>query len=299
MVLGRLDQEIDITQLGIETPGQMPSHLWYEIERDLTPEMQDNLFAQIGVWRERIHDDSHTYFDAAVNMKLLFPERASELGLDQEVWGILKQKAGNDISQESVVRPNSPNGPSDAGSPPAFRLRTLYCAKVLFPQKWGEFGIDKPREDVIVRKISLLLNHEDFHTSSSSLANAFYAKALFPHRRQEFNFGEQASLRWQREIEHQKKEGMWLDLARRAAYFKFVFPEKMDKIIIEESDWENMRQDLTSSTWPWDTRRELPLYLKMLAAEKVVPSSKGIDIIMPPRPDEDETELSVPEGRNF
>jgi hypothetical protein len=296
MVLNRLGGEIDITQLSIETPRQMPSSLWGEIERVLTPERQNKLFAQVRARRERIHTESTPYFNAAANLKLLFPERAAELKLDIEAWKILKEKAQESTSSESVIDSNSIQGPPDLDAPPTFSLHSLMTAKILYPDRYAEFGIDKEKEDEIIGKIRDAYKHWNTPLINSFIYS-YRAKVLFPHRFHEVSSDAPSLLSWQKLIEQEKINGNWMDFARYAAYFKIVFPEKIDELEIGDFEWSHMLQTLKDSNLTADSL--FPWNLKMLAAEKIVPSSNGIDIIMPTRPEEAEMEQTMPTERNF
>jgi hypothetical protein len=298
MVLEELRSKINITELTTGDPTEGPDFLPYDIERELTPARQESMIQRVKEIRLKTHILSLPYFHAAINTKLLLPHRADELGLDEEIWEIIKEAAEDSISEESM--PNH----SPQGGPHIFHLTNLLWAKILFPEKYSEFGIDKVKEDEMIPKIiesldevnNLMSTQSPIQRWANYTYHAYSATVLFPHRANEFKFSEFIRQGWVTSIMENRGGGDWREFARELAMLKLVFPQTAREVPITASNWKNMAALLKGSNW--DPEKSLPVFLKMLTAEKIVPSDNGVDIIMPYRATNSVVE-PMPEERRF
>lgn len=294
MVLESIENLIDINALNIEEPEHRTGI--FDPRRDITKKQQADMFEKVQGLKENDKlFDYDTYFNTAEHIKLIFPDRVGELRLDNEAWQRLKEQVVSDTSAESVTHIAPANWDK-----PHFSTRGLVQAKILFPEKFSELGINQPKENEIVNKIIERLTTSSFGDDQverwrNFAQNAFDAKLLFPHRVGEFELNDNTFSEIKYSLERLKETERWEEFAQTAACLKFLFPERFDEIVMDEDTWDNLRDLLKTE----DFASYAALYLTILAAKKIDLNDKGLEIIIDDADAANEQTPFLPNQRKF
>jgi len=205
-------------------------------------------------------DDYANYISCAARLKILFPDRADELGLNDEVWDEVWNKVTERMKATRDV---------------VFK-RSLFSAayrdmKALFPDRIDE--VDFNDEDLEIAK------RKDYNNGIYYLYELRSYKMIFPNRFASYQIGEGVVQKAVEGIRLTKEEKRWSDFVEEAALFRIVFPDQFDKIELDKNTWKHMRDELESSRdKEWGRFIILAFNLAVLAAKKVEVTDQGLKI---------------------
>lgn len=284
-------EKINVKSLAIEEPEKKPE-LTFDPEKEIAKEDWErykerlNWTRENNVWREFVH--------SAADMKLLFPDRISELNLGGTDWQGMKKMLEEFRKPSAVARG-------------AFLL-VAEDMKFLFPQRIKELNIT---EDIWQENVNWALNLYDQRFGGGSIRWQQFAesaknlKMIFPERASELHLDETA---WRgmmgRLKEFQEKTAKnssvpEVEFIELAANMRILMPERFNEVSgVVKTRWQEIK-----SYWEKIQRKppDMTVNMKILAAEEVKITDKGLEIIMQkPKKDEFKTETPpLPEIRKF
>ena len=272
-------ERINIKDLTLEEPEKKKSELPFDPERDITEEDWKRVRESLLSIRQEEHPE-FTYPELVKSVKILFPERVSEFNFDDDfLWRRTKL-----WSQRHGL-------PS--------LLDYVFEIKLAFPERISELNLDKLQE--INKHIEVYRQRNDWAMFASA---AMKMKILFPERIAELHLDETAWVGMKEELEQLRTPDLWGYFAKRAMAMKILYPEKSSELNLDSHAWEGMKQDLEKcraqehKTW-WHIS-EQAIAMKILVAEEIKITDKGLEIIMPKeKPVFKEEVPSMPQRRKF
>ena len=275
-------ERINIKDLTIEEP-ERKKGLLFDAEKEITDEDWEELKNTFSGMRER--EGSLNLMNHAMAMKILSSERVKELRFGEEDWTnskflyeIHRARGSHTESFDSLA----------------------IAMRVVFPERASELRLDETLWESYKRTIEqykLEENWLSFH------ALAVRAKILFPKK-----FGEEITLD-RKSLEELKKAFIWYrednnwdSFIRRTFQAKILYPESLEEFNIDDATWKNMKKKLQESRKGkyWIDFAEYAMFLKLLAAEEIKITNKGLEVIMQKEEAEFKEETPpMPQTRKF
>lgn len=291
MVLDTLaETRPNIKRLTLEKP-QKQTEILFDPERDISPQDWEAMLKDLSRIKESDGSGVTKYYQFAVDVKLLSPERYKKLEIDDALWEHLKKSFG--YAKEDA---QTPGGGSEE------LALILSHIKLLFPKKIAELY---PNINVLSEDLNIIKN--DLSTDS------IYIKFIEGMPAHIITNGESSQIptmkdAWdamKTELNIQK-EMRNLEYPISAMELKIMYPIKFRYLKLGTFDWEDIkvkfnrfRNPAIDSNYPWDFFARLAVSVYILAAESVKISDQGLEIIMP-KPKEDFQEVTpLPEQRRF
>jgi len=218
------------------------------------------------------------------SIKLLFPDKVSELRLDQGVWDGMSGQL--DIERTSHEWQQF--------------TRVAMALKLLFPTRISELKLDDSVWEGMKDKLDKYRFQTDF---VSYLTHALRMTFLFPARKDEMGLGETVWNGAKRQLENNHRKGKWAIYAQHAVAMKALFPKKViAELKIGKDEWDRMKEMLPMLWSDNDMGKFMAhaMHMKLLAAEEIKITDKGFEIIMPKdEPDFREEIPPMPVARKF
>jgi hypothetical protein len=291
---GLFQPDFDIRRLTIDPVLKKSER--FEIEKTIDETTWQFLLTSLKLYKD---NELHRLPGIASDMKLIFPERASDLELTDAFWNDcmtylkhLEQVYGRDTNADSKKR---------------FLLNiitTLSNMKILFPERSLADRIDQ------VAVNNLLAEYNDPETIDPGLKLLFDLKILTgkdpidfsrPSIKEALRLDIQQSRQYARDNEADHSP-VWGHLARRAAMVKICLGNNFNNEDITEDDWQHMEQELKVRTADQlltaEMLADLALHMKILAANGVTVTDRGIVFREKPLSVDTPVE-SMPEQRGF
>jgi len=240
----------------------------FDPERDITAEDFVSIIDMIKKARGNRWDVFCSY---SADVKLLFPEKASELGLDKDTW----------LGIEDYVQKSKDSARSMGNNYWGSYMVALKDAKILFPERANELCSDgrvwQGMKDYIEK-----CKDESWANFSAAAMNA-----MIIHN---FDFGLNLDdVTWgkiKKYIQELKnKDSALFDEVKsrwEIAKFKILFPKKASEFVLNKQDWLEMNNDLKTARKNHDWSKFIwqAVMMKILAAEEVKVTDKGLEIVM-------------------
>lgn len=251
-------EDINIQHLSLEEP-ERTEKLPFDADKEITADDWANMKEALVI--SRINTSRDDFVRIAKYMKLLFPERVSELALDNNDWGAIKLDIDN-------YRPRSDND--------KFFL-IASAAKILFPERIKELGLDDQDWEMIKWKMQ---NSYATRQWDKLLTEAEYAKLLFP--RHEFGALLKDERTWEgikKHIEGLKNEKSNMVLfVGYASTAKLLFPSHAGEINFDKNTWDVVKKNLNfyREIHASSTLAVYAAAMKIMAAEDAEITDEGI-----------------------
>jgi hypothetical protein len=106
------------------------------------------------------------------------------------------------------------------------------------------------------------------------------------------------------ELSFDPERNTWFSFAQNFVSMKILFPEKNIGSKLDAGAWKGMRDELenirnSSDSEKWERLSSLAMNMKILAAEKVEVTDKGLEITMPEKREGLESAPALPETKQF
>lgn len=258
-------EKIDVKKLALEEP-EKKSELPFDPEKKITPDDWQNL----KIYLEKFRNESRWAFfgSLAMEMKILFPERTEELKIDDEAWREMKK---------SLVRRTQTDDVAGA-------TREIAALKVLFPERAPSMLKSLGPDKFWVPQKRRLKEYREHRLWDKFLAHAEKMKIIFPERTTKLNIDDAT---WGNLKESLRTEATDR-FAKKAAFMRVLSPDrfadlKIDKPLFEKSGV--MLEEYRRKN-DWLSFLDQAAALKILSAEKVEVTYKGLEITMPKKEQE-------------
>ena len=272
--------------------------LEFDIEKEIGEGNWQKMKEDLEEYRKIIKIGNRGFVRAAAEMKIIFPGRVSELGLDSNTWEDLKKGL-------STARKKS------AGS--GFSNEYLYNMKILFPEKSTELGLNEitwktmknDLDKARIKREKLEKERKERVNWGSVLQGAKTLKILFPEHASELGLDEEAWEGMKTTIEFYKRHnkervlnaneqaverGRLRGLTYWLSEAKILFPEKADELMPDEDDWVGMKNEFGEyskklSTVPGSngidvgSLRTFASEMKIIAAKEVKVGKSGLELV--------------------
>ena len=275
-------ERINIKDLTLEEP-ERKKGLPFDVERDLHPAFWDVATKQLKDHQER--ESWFNFATDAADLAILYPERIADLDLNETMWEKMKEEL--EIYKKEKV----------------WGLGVSLAAnmKILFPEKNMNNLIDMDSWRQIIQTFSSM---KDIGSLRDSIVFASEVKILNPERFKDLELDEEKT--WD-EIETllDRYRNVNIDVfAKIARQVRIVFPEKFYSLNLDAAMWEKMmklfrKQEILDPLL--DPRHiQFTASLKLLAAEEIKITDKGLEIIMSKeKPEFKEETPPMPQTRKF
>lgn len=273
------EEKIDVKKLAVEEPEKKPA-LPFDPEKEISLDDWRNSKTYLENTRMGNYYGKWADFgQRAMVMKLLFPERTTELNLKGKDWEEMKKQLETSyrhIGGEKNI------------------INQLMALKILFPEKFSKL---KPEEYWDVMKTQLDSNWKN--------GNADWVgkmKVIFPERALELKIDNVFLDNAKRRLNTLKSPALLDMWALQAMYMKIIFTEEVAELELDSKDWERMKKELDTDRRhnSWEAFLRRALRMKIFAAEKVEITEKGLEIVIQKESPELKTEAPpFPEKRKF
>jgi len=270
-----LRNNINIKNLAIEQPQRKEDY--FDAKKEVSNEDWDSMKKVLEYYYESNHDSD--FFEIAEDMKIIFPERESELNLDDVMWNEMARGLRN-TGGYSIVRKARVLFPE--------RLKSVYS---LDDGDWGEIKHWCLEFDELYSG-----NFEDF---IKKVRFAFY---LFPERIMELDLENTMWDDAKKIIEEYRTK----DIEKFVYYLaqaKLIFPNKVKRSTVEPEIWSLGREKLQNHRLgnKWKSFAALAATMKILAAEQIQITDKGLEVLMPKSKKDFKTKTteSLPQTKKF
>jgi len=249
------DEDIKIHDFSVEA--EEVEKLKFDAESEISGEVWRKLKDSL----ERCRENSWIGFDEkAFALKILFPDRASELGLNDDAW------QGMNTKLEKERENNHLNFVEQA-----MRL------KILFPERISELDLDSVQQ--IIEDELIIWRHSDREVV---IILALSSKIIFPEKTLEFDFDDEDWREIKEKLEDYRDNEQWLLFAQQAMRLKILFPERISELGLDDKTWKIMKDLLKNycKDKRWGSITNLAMYLKVLAADEVKVTDQGLELVM-------------------
>ncbi len=265
---------MNINQLSVEQP-KADKALVFDQERDLDEKTWQSILER--AFDERKHDETN-FIGLAEDLAVLAPERRKELELTEEIWNKLLNNTDEliDVSSTTNVGLAFSEDFSD----------TMYTLKTLFPEKVHQLSLDEQTHSKLINLYDFLKSRrQDQAEARKVLRLASNIKFLFPQFGDEWGEstkrGTQIDIIGVEMLDRLSAEKNWGAFALVSRQLRYLFPD--DKLEYGNAAWKEMRAKLESnrSNEHWFSYAQLAANMKVLAAEKVMVTEQGLELVMP------------------
>lgn len=260
-------------------PEEKPK-VYFDAEKEVTADDWEKMKTALEVCRQS--EDWDGFIAIAVDMKIIFPERAEELNLDKFDKETLERIAAQ------FPYYSSQDDPSNATMVYDFGKRALKM-KILFPEK-SKLIFDEKRETGFESRIKELRRLTDNVIEAGDSGSAEnMAKFAFPDLAKKLQpMDEKRKTRIEgllkEKLDYAREKGFWSEFFRAAAYEKLLHPFIVQPNL-NGNDWESMKKENASGKQRWvspsSSLAQRVANMKILAAEKVEITDNGLEIVMP------------------
>ena len=261
------EQPDRLTDIVVEEPVEKKG-LDFDVETEVSQEVWESMVAN---YKQNCEEDVwETALKMAYDLKIIFPERVGELGLEDK-WEDMQEVCGLYFDE----------GSWDDGAEMAIYLREL------FPERFDELQIDN-------HEVEILEDHCDYCDRGAwfvATISAANFKILFPDKVK--------SLKLEYKWKNMLGEYYRMDqdqIARQAVNLKILFPDKASELGLEDK-WKELKGEYLKACqnerW-WEVAR-LAAELKILAAKEIRITDQGVELVVgsneefedktPPRPE--------------
>lgn len=249
----------------------------FDPEKDISNEE----WQKMKEYLDEIGPDEQDYYKYAAYMRLLFPERFSELGIDDRLWDRM-------VGAYNSIRPST------------VLLEMLTCAKILFPDR--QILEDPNYDEKKKQMLSVLREDRNFDFQSHSIVDYYIiaenivAKMICDtQERDDFpslndDVFEDLKKAWKGA--YKKKEWIWC--IHVGSDIKILFPEKFSELGVDDEFWRQAKEEIGHELK--DVERLVKM--KILAADKVEVTDQGLEIEMLKK-SLTEKKTSRPERKSF
>jgi hypothetical protein len=281
---GLFGPEIDIRHTAVEGPRK--SERPFVVEHVVDEETWQQLSEQLKVlWQRELNIDC---IPLAYSMHLIFPERASDLGLDEEAWRrcqeMLKFMKGGDAGDTTR---------SERERNFLQLLRETARIKTLFPERANELTLDPTKLD---RFLGSLQTANDISNARGELSalKIILGKDPIDLSRPEVVETVQGYITTARKFVAMGKTDSgrkWRTFAKSAADIRICLEENFDPRVLSENDWHTWNEELARCKIDSRLDRfgrgfaELAAYMKILAADGIRVTDQGIEFLARPTTD--------------
>ena len=221
---------------------------------------------------EKIHKKDHhsTFIERAAETKIIFPEKASELNLNEEDWKETEEVLYKDKRYRDY-------------------FKTAANAKILFPEKileeisresyMNEWFLSERAFKEQEKELLKYLDREDDFLSFSEKATAL--KIIHPERLPKVHVVKKYWPSIIEGIEKHRENGDWWKFSQQAANAKIIFPEKASELNLNENDWQGMNhilEECRDKDDLWKSFSQQAKNMKILAADKVEVDENGLKV---------------------
>ena len=275
-------ENINIHDLTIEEP-EKESELLFDVERDITEQEWQKMKKELA---DRKRGSLHTFLEEAMKMKIIFPERADELTLDDEIWNMAKKL---------------PKSTEDKGSFAAILMEL----KVLFPERMEEIELDNRKLESMGKELNRLKENIIFtqnYSASTFFAFATRMKVVFPEEFDKLKLLDPIeditqSMKGYLKEKRQLKD--WQTFLPAAVNFKILYPENVDELNLDTVFWKEIKSEMHKTHRRGWEISDFASALKILAAEEVGVTDKGLEVNMRKSDSAEPQSIELPEQRKF
>jgi hypothetical protein len=281
------DEEINIADLTVEQK-EKPAVV-FDAKRDITPAHWAKMKALLD--KDRSEDQYGWMSGKLQEMKLLFPEKVGELGLDEDVWFGIKRHLDTDIN--SASRSNSVRWDVIA--------QWLCSLKILFPERYKSLHIDQDIWHGIIKRTQELRNlslEMGFNSNFSKMV--IDLSILDPKETRGFSVNETLHKSLLTEAKKKRDEKQWLEFMQICVALKIIWPQEYNELLNADT-WKNLRAHIVKKGdfKLWTSMGDYEC-IKILAADKVEFTDKGIEFTIPKLvPTLESTPQPLPEIKKF
>ena len=278
-------ERINIKDLTLEEP-EKKEGLPFDVERDITEEDWKKLIDTLSGYR--VGGEWYEFGWQAMAMKIIFPDKFSDVALDETVWHEMKKRLdGWRIESRWNIE----------------GLIWHTCQmKILFPERVGELNLNEG----LWEGIKIAITRDRLGHLWRALADKLIAaKILFPEMISELHFDEFDEEVWReikKEMDSSRAAGNWEVFSWRAVALKFFFPKRVQELGLDAKAWQGM-EDMLPQYQADDAQRDFAVHamlMKLLAAEEINITDKGLEIIMQKKdPEFKEETPPMPQARKF
>ncbi len=271
--------DLKLQDLGLDI--EESEELFFDVDREVTEDDKKRMVEQLtkmvdGVyWGE--HKDSGGIFEinlrAAVHLAIVSSDALKDFKERDYFWSNGRIFMENSLEREDV----------------SGFLEVASCLRILFPKGFSK--LDLHGRDVMEM-------HGDW-----SIKAIYDFLIAFPDDRDYFLESLNQDYVFDNGMKEIKKlrDKNWRDFAVSLSRLRIIFPERFDEIDLNNRDWQGMKEELEISRDRESALRFFRLagYMKILAAEKVEITDKGLEITMSEGEDFRQEKKSRPERRQF
>ena len=277
---------IDIGRLTIENP-KIEKELPFDAERDIGPEIIQRIKRDLRHTREGRRWDS--FVAIAKCLKLLFPQRQADLGLDEQAYQGVRGRL------EQYIRDKHWGN----------FLTYAVDAKLLFPHHQNELGLT----EVFWKEMQKTMEGRRERKEWGGLVfYAKYCKILFPQHQAEIELDDEAWLDTYKDVEDYRAKGHWNSFCEYAVRLKLSFPQRQAELKLDDVDWQGMNKELARQLHECIVNGEeaYPFFahalnMQILSAEEAYINEKGEIVINMRKSKVDlrQEKTPMPKVRNF
>jgi hypothetical protein len=298
MVLESFDNRINITQLSLEQPEHKGET--FNLERDMDERARQCIKNALLEWR--LEDDG-MFIDLAKDAVILDPGPNTKADyFSDDDWDDFKQIAKDELLNLDDLDVDSLAAHDAFGEGFSDKMAAL---KIIDPDRASELNADDNLHNKMLELYNFIVNEseeEDHFKKQLRLASCI--KILFPQHssewsrhtdqgRHEYNIGTVL-------VRMLEKGQQWTAFAAASSQMRLLFPEDWKESNVRPEHWQDMRATLEGFRQrdKGASYAELAANMKILAADKVTISERGLEIIIPTVTLKEQT-LNLPEQRNF
>lgn len=240
--------------LPFDTEHEITAEDWAHIKNLLTPIPAS--------WEE---EDRLPFFTFVLQMKLLFPDRFSELRIGDEHCKQILESINTYRKEKSWEK---------------FASRA-YVLKLVFPEKRAELGLDETTWDGLIKQLDQFRMNQEWDNYAQ---HARYMKGLFPDRISELKLDQEVWRAFSEKIQAYSLKKLSMTEILFMESVQFLFPEKRSALAPTQQTWKEIRATLSKfrAENRWASFLLLAFCMKCLAAQDIKVTEYGMEIIMPP-----------------
>lgn len=226
-------------------------------ERDITEQDWQDMKRQLEYYSQET--EYQDFFELAMYMAVLFPEKRHELNIDEGTWEGMK----GELEQEQRWHGYQVNFPELA-----VRMN------LLSPERRGELKLDDAAWKGMKEKLDLLYRNSSWIIYSP---DAVEMCLLFPERRHELNIDDTVWAGLKGELERRRGIQNWYGFSHIASDMVLLFPERRQELDIDRTNWQMMKRDLEASRQDsnWLFFSDLAMHMSIIAADKAEITEDG------------------------
>ncbi len=291
-------ERINITQLSLEQPEHKGET--FNPERDMDQQDRESIKNALLDWRL---EDSDMFLELAKNAAILDPGLKVKADyFSDDDWDDFERLAKDELINLDDLDINALSVHDAFAEHFSEKMMAL---KIIDPSRVSELDIDDNLHDKMVELYNFIVNEseeEDHFKKQLRLASCI--KILFPQHGSEwdrntdqggheYNIGSVL-------VRMLEKGQQWTAFAEASSHMRLLFPEDWKENSVRPEHWQGMRATLAGFRQSDNgySYAELAANMKILAAERVTISERGLELIMP-NTSLSESPPELPQTRNF